>query len=501
MATGRGRLLQRQWLGLQELRLPLGGFGAAPGSDGFRSGPGIEAGASSAPGEQHARPEGPRGSPCSDCPAWLDSMPSEVLLQILSYLDAAALLCVGCVNRRFYHLANDNFIWIRIYSSAFSLKRYNWRVDAVEETAESVNLLSVEDTEAGYWKKEYIIKQISSLKEALVPVLKPVNQYTGLPAKTKEALRMSGLGWVIILEEKSGKEYIMEHVDLYMNDSSVTIVWYGKNWPCLTTLSTLDLCGVTPVFRDWPKPPTKNAPRWRSLVARYSLSDIADSTAIGCDRLVRIFRLDPGLLVGLWKRKEELAFVMANLHVHHLVERSILGSAIVPYELLPQARLLDDSPGYGLHGYQLHVDMHSSGVFHLCSTFHNLFTNKGCIENGRVKLTVIHFQNSTEHLPLVGEVGLSWRTDIADGCVKSCSIMDVTVLDEYGKPFWCFSSPVCMRASPRPPDDPHFVGQTSCIDCTDTAGALHMELAWIKETEEHFVVSLVLFLGLAGVGR
>ena len=35
------------------------------------------------------------------------SLPSEILLKILSYLDAVALLCAGCVNRRFYHLAND----------------------------------------------------------------------------------------------------------------------------------------------------------------------------------------------------------------------------------------------------------------------------------------------------------------------------------------------------------------------------------------------------------
>jgi len=35
------------------------------------------------------------------------SMPSEMLVNILSYLDAVSLLCVGCVNKRFYHLAND----------------------------------------------------------------------------------------------------------------------------------------------------------------------------------------------------------------------------------------------------------------------------------------------------------------------------------------------------------------------------------------------------------
>lgn len=45
---------------------------------------------------------------CSDSsPPHAPSLPSEVLLKILSYLDAAALLCAGCVNRRFYHLAND----------------------------------------------------------------------------------------------------------------------------------------------------------------------------------------------------------------------------------------------------------------------------------------------------------------------------------------------------------------------------------------------------------
>lgn len=38
---------------------------------------------------------------------------------------------------------------------------------------------------------------------------------------------------------------------------------------------------------------------------------------------------------------------------------------------------LDDSPEHGLHGFQLHVDMHSGGTSYLCSTFHNLFTKKG----------------------------------------------------------------------------------------------------------------------------
>nr|KAF6422344.1 F-box protein 15 [Rousettus aegyptiacus] len=336
------------------------------------------------------------------------------------------LLCAGCVNRRFYHLANDNFIWIRIYSTAFSPKRSNWKVSSVEKTAEPMNLLSVEDKEAGYWKKEYITKQIASVKAALAQVLKPVDPYTGLPAKTKEALRVSGLGWVIILREKGGKEHIMEHVDLSINDSSVTVVWYGKNWPRLATLSALDLCGVTPVFMGRSKTTTKNGPRWHSLIAKYSLE-------------------------------------------------------------------------HGLHGFQLHVDMHSGGTSYLCSTFHNLFTKKGCIENGYVKLIAIRFNNNTEHLPLIGKVGFSWRTDIFDGYVKSCSIMDITLLDEHGKPRWCFSSPVSMSSSPSPSDGPNFLGQTYCVDYMDSTGQVHMELVWIEETEEYFIVSLVLYLSTARI--
>nr|XP_008523592.1 PREDICTED: F-box only protein 15 isoform X4 [Equus przewalskii] len=359
MATGRGRLLQLQWSGLQAPRLPLG-VGSAPGRTGFRNGPCIRYAAGCATLKQHARRERHCERASADCSVSLDSMPSEILLKIFSYLDAGTLLCTGCVNRRFYHLANDNFIWIRIYSTAFSPKRSNWKVNSVEKTAVTMNLLSVEDKEAGYWKKEYIAKQIASVKAALAQVLKPVNPYTGLPVKTKEALR----------------------------------------------------------------------PRWHSLIAKYNLSNLTASTMFGCDRLIRIFCLNPGLLVGLWKREEELAFVMANLHFHHLVERSTLGSATIPYELPPHSPLLDDNPEYGLHGYQLHVDMHSGGIFYLCGTFRNLFTKKGYIENGYAKLIVISFKNNTEHLPLIGKVGLSWRTDIFDGCIKLIYL--ITSTNPYG---------------------------------------------------------------------
>ncbi|XP_051019839.1 F-box only protein 15 [Acomys russatus] len=439
--------------------------------------------------------------PSSICSVSLDRMPSEILLNIFSYLDAVSLLCTGCVNRRFYHLASDNFIWIKIYSATFSSKRSHWKISSVEETAASVSSLSVEDEELGYWKREYITKQISCVRAALAHILKPVSPYTGLPVKTKEALRMSGLGWAIILRENSGKEHVMQHSDLSLNDASVTVVWHGQNWPRLATLTTLALCGVTPALMDRHKAPDPNGPRWMSLIAKYELSHLSKSTMVGCDRLVRIFCLNPGLLVGLWQKEDGLAFVMANLHFHRLVERSTLGSATLPYEPPPHSAVVDDSPEYGLQGYQLHIDMHGGGIFYLCSTFRNLFSRKGCIENGYMKFMVISLKNNREHLPLIGKVGLAWRTNVFDGFIESCSVVDVTLLDEHRKPFWCVSSPVCMRPAACPSDGPNFLGRTYYMDYMDTEGGVHAELVWIEETEEYFIISLVLYLSVAKINH
>ncbi|XP_060030027.1 F-box only protein 15 [Erinaceus europaeus] len=495
MATGRGRLLQLHWRSLQAGR-GAALRGIAGEAAGPRSCPGVRSPLAGAQ-KQPARPGQPQEKPPA-CSVTLESLPSELLLKIFSYLDAITLLGLGCVSRRLYHLSSDNLIWGRIYSAAFPPRRCQWGASSVQKApVSSEKPPRVGDREAGYWKKEYVGRQIVSVRTSLAQLLKPINPYTGLPVKTKEALRLSGLGWVIRLKETCGKEHLLEHVDLVVNESSVTVVWHSKSWPRLATLDTLELCGVMPVFKGL----SRNRPRWHSLIARYSLRVLKDCAPLGADRLVCVFCLQPGLLVGLWKRDEELAFIMAHLHVHELVERSTLGSASTPYEPPSHAPSLDDSPEHGLHGYQLHVDMHSSGVFYLCGTFRNLFTRKEHIADGYVKLVVVHFRNNTEHLPLVGNGGLSWKTDAFGGCIENCSVLDVTLLEETGRPFWCFSSPVCMRPVAVPPDGPSFLGRTYSVDYSDAEGQVRAQLVWIAETEEFFVISLELLLSTAKVNR
>ncbi|NWR57331.1 FBX15 protein, partial [Bucorvus abyssinicus] len=431
------------------------------------------------------------------------SMPSEMLMKIFSYLDAASLLSVGCVNKRLYHLANDNRIWLKIYSRCFPPKTTIWNMKSEQTATLSLCCATLRDRNPGYWKKEYIFKQIGVVKTRVMQLIKPVDPYTGLPCKNKEAMKASGLSWIIVLKDKNGKEHVVEKSNLSFKDTSVTILWYSTNWPCLDILSTLKLFGVTPLLPDQSRSASKNGPRRRSLVAEYHLANLTTSSvAVGADKLVHLFSLNPGLLVGLWKEENEIAFVMASLHYHQLLERSTLGSATVQYAFPPNQPVLDDiDPEYGLHDYSLHLDIHSRSCTYLSGTFKSLFCRKSDIANGYLRLTVVSLKDSTKHMPLAGTLGLSWETDVFKGNVKNCCVMDGTLLDETGKPFWCFSAPVYMELYSRASGLYDYMGPLYTTDYVDSEGKVCVELVWWEETKTYFIVNLVLYISTEKVNN
>ncbi|NWS74024.1 FBX15 protein, partial [Crotophaga sulcirostris] len=431
------------------------------------------------------------------------SMPSEMLLKIFSYLDAVSLLCVGCVNKQFYHLANDNGIWLKIYSNCFQPNGTIWTTKSEQTETVSLGSAALNNRKPGYWKKEYIFKQIAAVKTRVMRLVKPVDPYTGLPCKNKEAIKASGLSWIIVLKDKNGKENVMEKASLSFKDTSVTILWYSTSWPCLDVLSTLKLFGVTPLLPDRNRTSSKNGPHRRSLIAEYHLANLTESSvALGADKLVQIFSLNPGLLVGLWKEKNEIAFVTASLHYHQLLEKSTLGSATVQYTLPLNKPILDDvDPEYGLHNYDLHLDMHGGSCTFLCGTFKSLFCRKGDIENGYLRLTVVSLKDNTKHVPLTGTVGFSWETEVFKGNVKDCYVMDVTLLDDTGKPFWCFSAPAYIKLSSKTSSLFGYMSHIYTTNYEDAEGKVCVELVWLEETKEYFIVNLVLYISIKKVNQ
>lgn len=132
-----------------------------------------------------------------------------------------------------------------------------------------------------------------------------------------------------------------------------------------------------------------------------------------------------------------------------------------PYELPPHSPRLDDTPEHGLHGYQLHVDMHSGGVFCLCSTFRDLFTKKGdtslsfCFSTklkgwrgqGPVFTWELRTVLLTGHSPSIGTV--SSQTPVHSGTCEipqpapSASALAVAFIAHSLSAFWILSTHLC----------------------------------------------------------
>uniref|UniRef100_A0A670ZPM8 F-box protein 15 n=1 Tax=Pseudonaja textilis TaxID=8673 RepID=A0A670ZPM8_PSETE len=414
------------------------------------------------------------------------SIPSEILLKIFSYLDVASLLCIGCVNKLFYDLSNDNVVWFKIYSKSFLPKRKVWKTTSVQDKdCTFLSFPELQDSKSRCWKREYFMKKIAAQRSSVIQLLKPINTYTGLPLKTKEAIKTSALRWVILLKDQNGKEHEMDQTDISFNETSVTVYWYNNEWPPLDTLSTLYLFGVIPVLLG--EVHNSNGPWQRSLVSEYKLANMTkNAKMIGCDALVELYHFDQGFMLGLWKVRFHAIFYTCNL-LHIFFFRRHYGASI---KAVPD----DIDPEYGLHGYQLHIDLQSRGNNYICSTFRSLFCKKEYIRNGYLRLSVISYKKEAQHLPLDGNIGLSWRTDAFEGIIKSCFIMDLTLLDDSQKPFWCISVPVEMKLSVKTSTLYESLGPCYCMNYKDSTGKVYMELIWMEETNEYLIVNLVIYL-------
>ncbi|XP_053324342.1 F-box only protein 15 [Spea bombifrons] len=433
-------------------------------------------------------------SQCSQS-SYIDKIPSEIVLKIFSYLDTVSLLCVGSVNKRFHELSKDNLLWYQICSTLPPMKNSRWKPKHMDKVAEILNTSSLQEKPPGYWKKTFINEILANRSNKITQILKSVKHSMGIPNNIEKVVKMSGLHWALTFKDTSGRVKIIKQMDVFFRHTSLTLFWGCLLWPSLESVTTLQLHGITPVLLDKWMPQTKNGPQRLSLIAEYNLSNFRSSRIIGQDAMVDVLLLYPGLLLGVWKTTSEIAFVMATLHYDQILEISTLGSADRPYIIPPHVPVLDDiDPNYGLHGYQLHIDMHSGPRTYLCGTFRNLFCLRDYIRNGFLRLSAISMKNNRQHAPLVGKVGLMWKTPTFEGSIQNCFMMDVTVLDEAEKPFWCFSSPVSLHPSKNSESLYDFMGQSFTLKYEDSEGKVKTELVWMKETEEYYIINLVLYL-------
>ncbi|MCJ8740437.1 hypothetical protein PDJAM_G00058870 [Pangasius djambal] len=326
MATGRGQFLLSLRQGLE--RTQAGRHGGNSGGSG-KNNPARDGRSSRRCRDESCKPPPPPPQAvCCPTQSWslpasfcrenyFKRMPPEIILKIFSYLDAASLFCVGFVNRQFHELANDNVIWYELYSCEMGRRKWRPRLCETPDSASA----DVQDVPAAVWKK-LLFSEMGCHKDAVwKKELRHVNLNTGMPEQTEQVLRSLRVVWEITLTHKGGKQSVYEQSQAFFTDSSVTVCWSAGVWPQIHHVFSVQLHGVLG------SPTTVPAkPQWRSLISKTVLSRNEKWRWIGTDRLVKLMQFDEVFTVGVWRGTWIIAFIMATLHFHRLVERSVLGS-------------------------------------------------------------------------------------------------------------------------------------------------------------------------------
>ncbi|XP_037552048.1 F-box only protein 15 [Nematolebias whitei] len=425
----------------------------------------------------------------------LERLPSEILMRILSFLDASSLFCVSHVSRLLHRLSNDDVLWERIYLAEFGC--LTWKL----QSADDVKVTEEEEEEeeehpVSRWKKMYFKMIVGQEMKKWRRDLKDLSPYTGLPRQMDCVLRSLSVSWELTLCDLSGRQSTFEQSAVRFFKSSLVLTWSRGFHVRQYQISSIQLYGV----RNKASTSTKTRkPGWRSQILDLDVKS-SPCRFIGKDRLIKVLLLQPGVVVGIWRGQNQVAFIMISLHFHKLVEKSLLGSPVCPYsEPADPPPAGDSDPELGLHGYTLDFVLHNTGTEIMSGHFRQLSCSKVQV-CGLLELSVIDGADVSQHRGLSGSVRLPWSSDEMEGAVENCCFMTLTLLDEFQKHFWCVSVPVHISMATRA-QSWDYSGEDFLMEYQDPEGKVRMKLVWLEEQKQFFLISLTVYLSAAKVNK
>ncbi|XP_036977678.1 F-box only protein 15 isoform X3 [Acanthopagrus latus] len=353
----------------------------------------------------------PKSFPCKE--NLMERLPCEILIKILSYLDASSLFCISHVSKLFHSLANDDVMWQKIYMSEFGTQ--TWRPKSVDNAALKDDPEDVGDRSAGNWKRLYFRTTAGYEMNKWRRELRENSPYTGLPRQTEWVLRNMNVCWELTVTDCLGREITLGQSRAYFFESSVIVRWSEGSFPRYHHIHNIQLHGVR---KERLKIPDVRKPAWRSLISKLELKS-QRVWHLGKDRLVRLLHLVPGFIIGIWRGQQSIAFIMASLHFHKLVEKSLLGYPACPYYEPEDLPPVDNSdPEFGLHGYSLHFVLHNTGTQIMLGHFRELSFCTDQISRGLLELRVINRNDLSQHRSLSGNIKLPWKSEFLEGSVE-----------------------------------------------------------------------------------
>ncbi|XP_077356371.1 F-box only protein 15-like isoform X2 [Festucalex cinctus] len=400
----------------------------------------------------------------------LERLPPEILLKILSHLDAVSLLSLSHVNKHFRHLANDNATWHKLYMAYIC-----WEVSKFRPTkyGEASAPADAQECPPGEWKKKYLWRMGGQEFCKWKKETRDFDPLTGLPQSMVHILRNMNVRWVLKLQDSWEKEVTLELGSVSVFKTSVMLYWGGTPMVRQSHIRSIRLCTVR-----------KDAD-WCTLVCR---TEDAPAHFLGKDRQVQVVFFPPAFIIGFWRGNGYVAFIMVSLHLDRLLERSLLGSPIGPY-WDPEERLHNVSSPFAT--YSLHLGLHDAFSDIMLACFSQVTCKPG--RGDRLELRPISRGDMPYHRALTGDIRLVWKCKELEGFLENCCMLTLTVDKEVYKPLWCVSTPVCFRPITVPqggPSDDYVGGEHFQLVHHDARGLIKMTLVWHKKRQQMSIVNL-----------
>nr|CAB3245201.1 F-box only protein 15-like [Phallusia mammillata] len=396
-------------------------------------------------------------------------LPDEMWKEVIGYLDLQSVLTFPCVCKKWRCLVDNETLWQRVFLKHAAISPFTFRIP--DSTAGEAKGMS-------FWKSKclkYFIGQRNKYYKSKVKK----NIYTGTTNNMEQLLKNIGVKFQLGIEDIAGRKHCLKLSYKKVFKSSTLLQWNSLNlFPDWREIKAVKVFGLVPVLYQAYNKPLKSSPLQKSLLTSIVIPKGLQTCC--SDEKLSLIRVTSFLCVALWKGSTDVAFVMASLHHHNLIDKLLYGSEERMYSI-EHCPILDDiDHKYGLHSYDCHLHLHSSSE----TIWEEKFTCMGCeIIDKLVQLNVTRFSPFCNSVP-----SLSWKTDLFHGSLNRVALLDVTVIDCNKVIMWSNSGIVIGESSQQTEVDFDNFTEEFLFTLTDQFGSVEMKY---KLTDGNYIITAV----------
>ncbi|RUS75162.1 hypothetical protein EGW08_017070, partial [Elysia chlorotica] len=409
------------------------------------------------------------------------SIPDEILSAIFWKLQIGDLITASQVCRRWYRIAGDNLLWKRYY------------IKFVGPTSkEPEDPVPIQNLDRCCWKNLCLKRCKMKRDEIYLKKWRRPDNYTGLKQRPELTLSKVGVRFELSFFGSGGGAasaasaggaggLALRHDDVFWLTTSASVRWYALIFPDLSTIRGLQIHACSPLMFYGPSEPARDGIIQKSLLltVKTNLGEFfQNGKVLGQDEHVQLFEVWPGLLVARYKADSELAFVMCALHYHNLVSRCLCGTSHRSWASPRRGAPQDDiDPQYGLHGYTCVLILRNTRQKILECKFCDLHTSRDVLTDDSAVFRPVCKDDKMSHVTCLRDISFPWRTSLFKGIIPNVAILDMTMLDEGGEPFWTATGMVSFQTSPVLTDQFEFHPESyTCTRYSDQSGQVAMEI-------------------------